>query len=420
MASTKQSPSWLLLLPFPPNPVTLVKLRSAFGHSLTEFLQEVSQVTKSTSINQVVDIALASTGIWDREPRSTQYHNLQKLVAQLYTLLCLIFTEQKIDLNNGNDVDARIILLEKDADNETLAAQTPEGYSAELLTSQSNLQFLATCPRQYEHISSVKSEEGAFLLKLFFQCRKNTDHRVFQTSNTAKSQLTSYTKNPEKTREQETTLRRNLPTRHFSVAVGGTFDHIHSGHKLLLTMTALILEPYDPAEPNRKRALTIGITGDQLLKKKQYADELQDWNLRQENVHNFLSAVLLLDSPQLALLATERTRNSDTGARMVRHDFRTGLVISYAEIFDPFGPTITDEEISALVVSAETRSGGKAVNDRRSEKGWATLEVFEVDVLNAGEDDNASGQTALEQDFQNKISSTAIRQKIHLRPGHAP
>ena len=90
----------------------------------------------------------------------------------------------------------------------------------------------------------------------------------------------------------------------------------------------------------------------------------------------------------------------------------SGLTINYVEIFDAFGPTITDEKISALVISGETRSGGKAVNDRREEKGWAPLEVFEVDVLDAHDE---TGSGSAKADFQNKISSTEIRRRLHLR-----
>ncbi|KAI7536330.1 hypothetical protein KC331_g11545, partial [Hortaea werneckii] len=84
-----------------------------------------------------------------------------------------------------------------------------------------------------------------------------------------------------------------------------------------------------------------------------------------------------------------------------------GLAVKCTEIQDPFGPTITEEQISALIISAETRSGGKAVNDKRKEKGWKDLEVFEVEVLDA----EAEGQ-GVKEGFEGKLSSTAIREKI--------
>jgi cytidyltransferase-like protein len=43
--------------------------------------------------------------------------------------------------------------------------------------------------------------------------------------------------------------------------MGGTFDHMHLGHKLLLTQACLLT----------KDTLHVGITGDALLAKKAYS-----------------------------------------------------------------------------------------------------------------------------------------------------
>jgi phosphopantetheine adenylyltransferase len=92
--------------------------------------------------------------------------------------------------------------------------------------------------------------------------------------------------------------------------------------------------------------------------------------------------------------------------------FRDGsITVQCVVIQDAFGPTITVEQIDALVVSGETRSGGKAVNDKRAEKGWKALEVFEVDVLNAREVEESAETASKTEDFASKISSTAIRQR---------
>lgn len=68
------------------------------------------------------------------------------------------------------------------------------------------------------------------------------------------------------------------------------------------------------------------------------------------------------------------------------------------EINDPFGPTVTNESITALVVSEETRNGGEAVNKKRLEKGWSELEVFMVEVIEGVEGE--------------KLSSTEIRRRL--------
>ena len=199
--------------------------------------------------------------------------------------------------------------------------------------------------------------------------------------------------------------KKRLGRNHYSVAVGGTFDHLHAGHMLLLTATALVLEPWSQDVTNAKRILTVGITGDALLTNKKYAEVLESWEERQQTVIDFLSALLDFQNPQ-----SERFTGSEPNANAVHYKFDSNLTVRCVEISDPYGPTITDKEISALVVSGETRSGGKAVNDKRLEKGWEALEIFEITVLDQSPTEG-SGITETES-FQNKISSTAIRQRI--------
>jgi phosphopantetheine adenylyltransferase len=45
------------------------------------------------------------------------------------------------------------------------------------------------------------------------------------------------------------------------------------------------------------------------------------------------------------------------------------------------------------------------VNEKRREQGWAPLEVFEVAVLDASEEES------VDESFQSKLSSTEIRRK---------
>ena len=46
-------------------------------------------------------------------------------------------------------------------------------------------------------------------------------------------------------------------------------------------------------------------------------------------------------------------------------DVMPSILLDPVQIFDPFGPTISDPDLQCLVVSEETRSGGKAVNEER-------------------------------------------------------
>lgn len=148
--------------------------------------------------------------------------------------------------------------------------------------------------------------------------------------------------------------------RYKTVAVGGTFDHIHDGHKILLTISGFLTRDH----------LIVGVTGKELLKNKKYADFLEDFETRSESVHDFFNIV----NPQL--------------------DYKI------YEINDVCGPTGTIDDIDALVLSSETVSGGEYVNNFRKEKGFRELIIEEVDIVGGG---------TKEDGWKDKLSSTYYR-----------
>jgi phosphopantetheine adenylyltransferase len=95
--------------------------------------------------------------------------------------------------------------------------------------------------------------------------------------------------------------------------------------------------------------------------------------------------------------------NGQTPLKNVLTRIQPNLAFKFVEISEMFGPTITEEDLDAIVVSKETRSGGALINDERTKKGWKALAVFEVDVLQSGE--------ATDESFESKISSTDIRRR---------
>lgn len=392
MASSEQKSPWLLLLPSAPSNDSFDSLKAAYSKVINQNLQSISTVSKTSKITHRLDIAIAHSTKRSAkdDPPCSHYSELQGLLGNLYKLLCIAFTKLKIDIEFDNDVDVRIILFD-----------STQGHGVSMF----NLQTLATCHQPWKHVSSTEDTQGEELLKSFLHLRKPSSASSVRGLDFSQVDAGTDASNLGSRQDEERISTTNTAKRHYSVAVGGTFDHLHLGHKLLLTMTALVIEP----DKERARTLTIGITGDALLKKKQYVEYLQDWDQRQENVRDFLLSIMGQDP---SAEPTGRSYNKETQARSVREELEKGLTINYVEIFDPFGPTITDEDISALVISAETRSGGKAVNDRRAEKGWASLEVFEVDVLDAGVSNECGSKKV---DFEDKISSTEIRRKLHLR-----
>lgn len=153
--------------------------------------------------------------------------------------------------------------------------------------------------------------------------------------------------------------------RHKVTALGGTFDHLHDGHKILLTVAAFLTS----------ERLIVGLTVEELLINKKYKDIVQDFDTRKENVVNFLNT------------------------------FKPRLSIEIIPLKDVCGPTGTVPEIECLVVSRETVKGGEIVNRTRKERGMSQLELYVVNVLGGKEEDG----------WKEKMSSTDIRKLIEAR-----
>lgn len=138
-----------------------------------------------------------------------------------------------------------------------------------------------------------------------------------------------------------------------TVAVGGTFDHIHDGHKILLTIAVFLTI----------RKLIVGITDDELLKNKKYKEYLQSFEQRVSITEKFLKKVC---STQL---------------------------FEIYKIVDVCGPTGYLKSIDCLVLSKESASGGDYVNKFRKSRQYPELEVFEIGLIGG----------------ENKLSSTDLR-----------
>ena len=132
------------------------------------------------------------------------------------------------------------------------------------------------------------------------------------------------------------------------VILGGTFDQLHSGHKLLISAAVFCCRG--------DNTVTIGITHPDMSADKYLAALMSSIEVREEAVLDFVRSVA-----------------GHKGACC----FKCGTVT----ITDPFGPSITTEAAEALVVSLETEKGGFAVNKRREANGVAPLDVVVVETL---------------------------------------
>ncbi|KAF1942178.1 pantetheine-phosphate adenylyltransferase family protein-like protein [Clathrospora elynae] len=390
----------LLLLPPAPSPPSYAALRAAYHAPLFIALKELATSPRKTQDAALLEIALPCPHLYGRldAPRGPLYTITQQLVADLYKLVCITSTRDAIDTEDAEFVDARIVLVAYPRNGQLkmpLPDSTPEEESQ---GPAIDIHTLAQSPRSWDAVYSVESEEGERVLKSFLSMSKTKP-----SVSRVRGGIVSVEISKQETPPSEDS---SAPINHLSVAVGGTFDHLHIGHKLLLTMFAFMLGRRQPSTPNATPSvLTVGITGDALLKNKKFAEHLESWKQRQESVHEFLSSLVYFGPPDDGRIHIQEINEPGPNGHAVHVSYPFGLIIRYVEIWDPFGPTITDKDISALVLSLETRGGGAAVNNKRSEQGWHPLEIFEVAVLDASEEDS------VDETFQSKLSSTEIRRK---------
>jgi len=386
----------LLLLPPAPSPSSYASLKAAYNAPLFTVLKELARSPSRAQESTLLEIALPCPHLYGHldAPRAPHYPTTQQLVADLYKLICITASREAIDTEDDQGIDARIVLVAYPRNGQLTAPLPDATPEQELQGPVVDMHTLARSSRAWDAIYSVESEEGERVLKSFLSSSKSQ-----QAVTKVRGGIVSVeASEPEPPADQA--------VNHLSVAVGGTFDHLHIGHKLLLTMFAFMLGRRSPSTPDATPSvLTVGITGDALLQKKKFAEYLESWKERQESVHAFLSSLVYFGPSDDERVCIREVQAPGPNGHVVNVDYPFGLTIRYVEIWDPFGPTITDKDISALVLSLETRSGGAAVNNKRAEQGWDPLEVFEVAVLDASEEDN------VDETFQSKLSSTEIRRK---------
>lgn len=170
-----------------------------------------------------------------------------------------------------------------------------------------------------------------------------------------------------------------LPGRTSQAVCGGTFDRLHAGHKVLITVTGLLAW----------EAAVIGVSGDAsgLVSGKQRGDLLEPYKCRAARA----VALLRLTCPHLPL----------GGARAT-------------ELRDALGPAVLPA-FGQLVVSEETRAGGAAVNAARRAVGVAELEVTVIGLIAAGAAGKLSSTALREADAAASSSITTSRDGARLR-----
>ncbi|CAJ1962372.1 unnamed protein product [Cylindrotheca closterium] len=117
------------------------------------------------------------------------------------------------------------------------------------------------------------------------------------------------------------------------VAVGGTFDGMHYGHRKLLTLAVSSVNP-------RSGQLTVGVTVDAMLQHKKFAEEIPQLEARMAQAKEFVY--------RLAPGMKNRVR-----------------VVAISEEYGPPGTEGEGEDFDALVLSHETLENGCLLNQHR-------------------------------------------------------
>jgi predicted metal-dependent HD superfamily phosphohydrolase/phosphopantetheine adenylyltransferase len=171
------------------------------------------------------------------------------------------------------------------------------------------------------------------------------------------------TEEEEKNKATTTTTKQVLDT--FKVTCfGGTFDMLHDGHKVLISMGLLLAT----------ESLVIGLSTDAVVapSTKQFAEVRQPYALRLLNLRH----VMHLVSPRMH--------------------------VEIVPLEDPAGPSATYAHMHALILSEETIKGGPYVNKLRAANKLAPLAPVVVRCVGGGS-------------LKDKVSSTARRKLLVQR-----
>ncbi len=108
-----------------------------------------------------------------------------------------------------------------------------------------------------------------------------------------------------------------------TAALGGSFDHLHDGHKDFILFAASI-----------SKSLIIGVTDQHMVLKKPFSELIQPTHVRKQAVLNFCN----------------------------QHEIKAKLIT----LNDPFGPTIEENTIEAVICTTDTLPGANKINEIRN------------------------------------------------------
>lgn len=150
------------------------------------------------------------------------------------------------------------------------------------------------------------------------------------------------------------------------VIVGGTFDRLHKGHKLLLTVAADLADE-----------LLVGLADGPLLDGKRFRKLIEPYEVRKHRVEEFLRSL--------------------------------GVRFEIVRITDPIGPAATCDA-DAMVVSEETADRAEETNRIRRSLGKKELDIVVVPLILAqdGQPIKSSRIRAGEIDLRGRLKEKVL------------
>lgn len=124
------------------------------------------------------------------------------------------------------------------------------------------------------------------------------------------------------------------------VAVGGTFDEFHRGHRALLKKAFKV-----------GNHVLIGLCSDEFVKKLKKPHKIASYEKRLEELKRFLGKRAVLERAEIIPLN------------------------------DPYGVTVSKNCLDAIVVSKETEPRAYEINEKRRSKRLPSLKVFVIDMI---------------------------------------
>jgi len=145
----------------------------------------------------------------------------------------------------------------------------------------------------------------------------------------------SYVIPDKKTKTEAESILNQMRTQKFKkIVIGGTFDHLHDGHKHLLKMSKYYA-----------KTTLIGLTSEAMTKQKPHPDKIQPYEKRKKNIEDYAKKINL---------------NCDI-----------------TEINNIYGPAIDNTlNLDAIILTEETLKNGIEINKKRKENNMEELEYI--------------------------------------------